>query len=252
VNKFNSTFALSKLQEELDNLDSSILGIQSELKLEKRFKPDLNISKNYVINFNTSLFRGSTLNKLTSTEFDIFDNNGDRRSCILEEVPESFTGLSGVLITDPGFGYTSNPEVIITGDGAGATATAKIVNGRVESINITNRGVNYTRAIITITGGGGSGATALSVLDNRFGTLRIVYFDERSERQIINQNAGTINYDTGEITLNNLNILSVSAIDGLLRITTQSEKDIISSIKNNIITIDKSDPTAISTTLIKS
>jgi hypothetical protein len=251
VNRFNSTFALSKLQEELDNLDSSIAGIQTNLKLEKRFQPDLNFRRNYVVNFNASLFRGSTLNKITSTEFDVFDNNGIRRTCVLEEVPESFTGLSNIIITNPGTGYTSNPQVIITGDGTGAKATAKIVNGRVESITITDRGVNYTRALVKIEGGGGFGATASTVLDNRFGTLRVVYFDQNSERQTVTRNAGTINYDTGEISLNNLNILSVLSNDGLIRILAQSEKDIINSIKNNIITIDITDPTAISTTLIK-
>jgi hypothetical protein len=251
VNKFNSTFALSKMHEEIDNADASIIGIESALKLEKRFEPDLNVRKNYIVNFNTSLFRGSTLNKITSTEFDVFDNGSNRRTSILEETPESFTGLSNIIITNPGTGYTSNPKVTITGDGTGAKATAKIVNSKVESITITDRGVNYTRAFVRIEGGNGFGATATAILDNRFGTLRIVYFDENAERQIINRNAGTINYDTGEIILNNLNILSVSSNDGLLRITAQSEKDVISSIKNNIITIDASDPTAISTNLIK-
>jgi hypothetical protein len=251
VNKFNSNFALSKLQEELDNLDSSIVGIQTELKIGKRFQPELNVLKNYNINFNTSLFRGSTLNKLTSTEFDIFDGTGVRRTSQFEETPESFTGLSDIVITNPGSGYTSNPQVTITGDGTGATAVVKIVNGRVESIQITNRGINYTRAIIRIEGGNGFGATATAILDNRFGTLRVVYFNENAERQIINRNAGTINYDTGEIILNNLNILSVASDDGLIRITAQSEKDIISSIKNNIITIDITDPVSISTSLIK-
>jgi hypothetical protein len=251
VNKFNTTFALSKLHEEIDNSDSSIVAIESELKLEKRFQPQLNTRKNYILNFNTSLFRGSTLNKITSTEFDIFDNFSIRRTCVLEETPESFTGLSNVIITNPGSGYTSTPQVTITGDGTGAKATAKIVNGRVESITITDRGVNYTRAFVRIEGGNGFGATATAILDNRFGTIRIVYFDENAERQIINRNAGTINYDTGEIILNNLNILSVASNDGLLRITAQSEKDVISSIKNNIITIDGNDSTVISTNLIK-
>lgn len=251
VEKFNSTFAVSKLQEELDNLDSSIVGIQTQLRLQKKFEPDLNIKKNYQINFNTSLFRGSTLNKLESNEFDVFDVNGVRRSCILEETPESFTGVTEIILTNPGTGYTSIPTVTITGDGTGATAVAKIVNERIESITVTNRGMNYTRAVVRIEGGGGFGAVATAVLDNRFGTLRIVYFDNNAERQIVNRNAGVINYDTGEIDLYNLNVLSVSDADGTIKIDVQSESEIISSSKNNIIVIDETDSTSILTTVTR-
>lgn len=251
VNKFNTTFALSKLHEEIDNTDVSIIGIQSQLKLEKRFIPLLNIRTNYSINFNTSLFRGSTLNKISSSEFDIFDNFGERRKSVIEEVPESFTGLTRIEVENPGSGYTSIPTVTITGDGTGATAVARVVNGRIESIEVTNRGVNYTRAFVRITGGDGFGSTATAILDNRFGTLRTVYFDENAERQIVNSNIGTINYDTGELFLNNLNILNIYSQDGLLRITAQSEKDIISSSKNSMIVIDSTDPSSITTTTVK-
>jgi hypothetical protein len=251
VNKFNSTFSLSKLQEEIDNLDASIIGVESELRLEKLFKPQLNVRTNYSINFNTSLFRGSTLNKLVSTEFEVFDNFGIRRVSQIEETPESFTGITRIEINNPGSGYTSPPTINITGDGSGAVATAKIVNGRIESIDLVNRGVNYTRAIVTITGGGGFGATSTAILDNRFGTLRIVYFDNNAERQIISSNIGTINYDTGEISLNNLNVISTLSNDEFIRISVQSEREIINSIRNNIITIDENDPTSILITTFK-
>jgi hypothetical protein len=251
INKFNSTFALSKLHEEIDNTDVSIVGIQSQLKLEKRFVPLLNVPATYNINYNTSLFRGSTLNKITSTEFDIFDNFGERRKSVIEEVPESFTGLTSVMVENPGSGYSSTPTITITGDGSGATATAKVVNGRIESINITNRGVNYTRAFVRVIGGNGFGATATAILDNRFGTLRTVYFDENAERQVVNSNIGTINYDTGEIILNNLNMLAVYSQDGTMRITAQSEKEIISSSKNSMIVIDSTDTTSLIVTTVK-
>jgi hypothetical protein len=252
VNKFNTTFALSKLHEEIDNSDTSIIGIQSQLKVEKRFLPLLNVRTNYVLNFNTPLFRGSTLNRITSSEFDIFDNFGVRRRSVIEEVPESFTGLTRIEVENPGAGYTSIPNVVITGDGTGAVATAKVVNGRIESITIVNRGVNYTRAFVRIEGGGGFGATATAVLDNRFGTLRTVYFDQNAERQIVNSDIGTINYDTGEITLNNLNVLRVYSQDGFIRVTAQSDKNIVSSIKNNMIVIDSADSTSIITTTVRS
>ena len=250
VNKFNSTFALSKLQEEIDNSDASIIGIQTTLRLEKRILPKLLTRATYNINFNASLYRGSLINRLVSEEFDVFDNFGIRRTAIIEETPEAFTGLSDVVITNPGTGYTSTPNVVITGDGTGATAVAKIVNGQVESITITNRGFNYSRAMISIEGGDGFGATITAILNTRFGVLRTVYFDENAQRQIINPNAGTINYDTGEVALNNITILSTSSFDGLIRINVESESDVISSIKNTLIVIDQADSSSITTSLV--
>jgi hypothetical protein len=250
VNKFNTTFALSKMVEEIDNTDSSIIGIESRIRLEKRFRPFLNTRTTYNINFNASLSRGSSFNRLVSDEFDVFDNRGVRRLAQIEEVPESFTGISDIVVLNPGNGYTSTPNVIITGDGFGAKAEAKVVNGRIESINIINRGRDYTRALIIISGGGGFGSQAVSILDNRFGNLRLVYFDENAERQIINSQIGSINYNTGEIILNNLNVLRTYSFDGLLKINIQSQSEILQSVRNNIITIDQNDVTSILTNLI--
>jgi hypothetical protein len=249
ISKFNSTFALSKMQEEIDNLDSSIIGIDSTLRLEKKFKPLLLTNASYIVNFNSELYRGSVINRLVSNEFDVFDNTGTRRTAIIEETPEAYTGISDILVTDPGSGYTSIPTVTITGDGTGATATAKIVNGRVESFTITNRGINYSRAVLRVDGGNGFGATATIILNSRYGVLRTVYFDTNAERQVINSNAGTINYDTGEIILNNLQVLSTSSGDGYININVQSENNIISSNKNTLIVLDSGDATSVVTTL---
>ena len=238
------------MQEEIDNSEASIIGIQTTLRLEKRMLPKLLTRATYTINFNAALHRGSLVNRLVSDEFDIFDNTGTRRTAIIEETPEGYTGLSNITITNPGAGYTSTPTVTITGDGTGATAVAKIVNGRVESITITNRGANYSRALISIDGGGGFGATAVTVLNTRFGVLRTVYFDDNAQRQIINSNAGTIDYDTGELTLNNITILSTPASDGLIRISVESENDVISSLKNTLLVIDQADSSSIITSLV--
>jgi glutamyl-tRNA reductase len=153
------------------------------------------------------------------------------------------------LVTNGGSGYSTTPLVTITGDGTGATAEAVVVNQKVQSIVITNRGLNYSRAIITISGGSGFGASAIAVLNTRFGDLRIVYFDTNAERKIVNSKAGTINYDAGLITLNDLQILSSASADGDISIDIESENGIISSQKNTIITIDLADPSSISTDL---
>ena len=152
-------------------------------------------------------------------------------------------------MTNPGLNYTSTPTVTITGDGTGATAEAIIVNGTVNRIIVTNRGIDYSRAIISISGGGGISATATAEIDAKIGTLRTIYYDSTAQRQIVDGNVGEINYETGKITLEDINILSVSSTDGLMRLTVESEKGIIESTRNTIITIDENDPTSIVTTL---
>ena len=253
LNKFGATFVLSKLQDSVDGVDlNAILGSETILRLQKRFEPDLTISASYVINFNSVLYRGTLTNRMTSTEFDVFDRTGTRRTVILEEVPQSYTGVSSVQVTNRGAGFITNPTVTITGDGVGATATATIVNGGLDSITLTNRGSGYTRAVATLSGGdGGYGATAIVILDARFGNLRTIYFDDLAQRQVVQEDVGTIDYNLGIVTLNDLRILSVVSTDGLIRLTIQSERGIVTSNKSTIITIDSTDTSSIVTNLVE-
>jgi hypothetical protein len=250
LNKFDTRFILSKMQDDVDETDlNAILGSETIVRVQKRFKPTIGESQAYTINFNVPLHRGTISNKLVSSEFGVNDSNGVRRSVTFEEIPQSFSGITSISITNPGVGYTTAPTVTITGDGTGATATATIVNGSIQSIDVSNRGIDYSRAIITITGGGGYGATATAVIDARTGLLRTIYYDTNAERQIVNSTAGTIDYDTGVVTINNINIRSIGTADELIRLSIEAEKGIIQSVRNTILTIDEDDPTSIVTTL---
>lgn len=252
LNKFASSFVLSKLQDAIDSIDTNaIKGSEVFLRLQKRFEPQIGISANYTIDFAAPLHRGTTTNKLQSTEFSAYDILGVLRKVQIEETPESFTGISSISVLNPGTGYLTTPTVTITGDGTGATAEAIIVNGKIQSINVLNRGINYTRAVVTISGGSGNGATGLAILDGRQGTLRLVYFDDNAQRQIINDNIGSINYDSGVVQLNDLRVISADTSDSLLRLTIESQRGIVDSFRNTIISIDVEDPTAISTELVK-
>jgi hypothetical protein len=250
LNKFDSQFVLSRIQDAIDRVDSnSIVGSTVIVRVQKRFLPILNSSSPYLINFNVSLHRGTVTNKMTSTLFDVFDSNGIRREVLLEELPQSYTGIARINVTNPGQEYTSAPTITISGDGTGATATATVVNGKIESINVTNRGINYTRATVTISGGNGFGAIADAVIDTRTGSLQTVYYDDLSQKIIVNSNAGTIDYDSGVVDIFDIRILSVASTDGHIRLSFESEKGIITSNKNTIITLDEEDSTAIVTTL---
>jgi hypothetical protein len=243
INRFGSNFVLSKLENQISTVDNSIIGSETSIRVEKRIVPILNTTASYIIDFGVSLNRGTLLNRLVSNDFRISDG-GVIRIAQIEETPQSFTGVEQILITDPGFGFTSTPTVTITGDGFGATAEARIVNGKVQSIQITNRGVNYTQAVVSIRGGGGVGASATALVSGRIGNLRVVFFDANAEKRIIKPNVGNINYDTGLIEINDLNIISL--VSGpFLKIDVESERSIIESSRNIIITIDEFDPTAI-------
>jgi len=252
LNEFGAKYVHSKIENAIDITDrNAIVGCETIVRAQKRFKPTLNSSLNYTINFNIPLHRGTITNKLTSTEFGVNDSNGVARTVTLEEVPQSYSGISSISITNPGTGYTSAPTVTITGDGTGATAEAVVVNGAIESINVINRGIDYTRAIITISGGNGYGALATAVIDAKTGTLRTVYYDGNAERQIVKNNVGTIEYDTGIISINDLNVTSVTSSDGLIRLSIESNEGIIEPVKNTIITVDENDSTSIVINLSK-
>ena len=251
LSKFGSVFVLSKLQDAIDGAEpNAIRGSETTIRLQKRFDPDLVKAASYTLNYNTELYRGTISNRLTSTQFTVYDRFGILRTAQLEEIPDSYTGITEIQVTNPGSGYTSNPTVTITGDGIGATATAKIVNGRIESISITSPGVDYSTATVTISGGNGFGGAAVAVLDARYGKVRTYYFDENSKKQIINPEAGTIDYSVGLVTLTDFRVISSKEPDGLIRVNVRAQKGILTSSRNTILTIDESDPASISTELV--
>ena len=169
----------------------------------------------------------------------------------IEEIPESFTGVASFNILNPGYGYSSAPTITITGDGTGANAEAVIVNGIIQSIKVIDSGINYTRADVSISGGNGFGGNAVAVLDQKVGKLRLIYYDTNSQKQVINDNIGTINYDTGLIQINSLFVSTINTSDDMIRLTVLSDKGIIDSDRETIITIDINDPAAITTQLVQ-
>lgn len=250
LNKFDSRFAISKMQEMIDAIEpNAIVGTDSEIRIQKRIIPVLNRISNYVVNFNVPLIQGTVFNKFNSSEFYVNDAQGIERKVTIEEVPKSFTGVNAIQVLDPGSGYTSTPTVTITGDGVGATAKAVLFLGKIQRIEVTNPGIDYNKATVTISGGGGTGATALAVIDTKIGKLRTVYYTPSAERVVVNNNVGEINYEAGIVTINDTNILRTDTSDGLIRLNCGTESSIIQATRNTILTFDENDSAAISVNL---
>lgn len=256
LNKFNSIFSSSKLRTNIDNSDTSIISNELEMFLSKRFRPILTQTNNYILDFGVELSKGTTLdNFYSSPTFTILDENLIERTCFLEEIPSSFTGVETITVITPGFNYTSTPTIEIVGDGQGAQASAIIVNGKLNSVVVTNPGVGYTTAAIRIIGGNGTGATADAVLENRYGKIRISYFkpDEvtsRSTKVVLNSERndgimGTIDYLLGKVTLNNFAPLSIDNDFGELSINVRPKSTVLQSVKNKMLAFDSQDPTSV-------
>lgn len=72
--------------------------------------------------------------------------------------------INRIEVVNGGSGYTSTPNVTITGDGGGATATAVLSGDKISYIIITNMGSGYTWAKVTIQATGSTQATARAII----------------------------------------------------------------------------------------
>lgn len=249
LSNFNSIFRVSQVSRAIDDCDNSIVSNDVFISLEKRFFADSTKRLSYSLNFNTELVQGTVSNHIkVYPSFKYFDQTGVLRDSYIEEVVQSYTGVENIEVLAPGNGYTSTPEVIIEGDGQGATAEALIVNGQIKKIVITEMGSDYTSASARVVGGGGVGALLNVNLQGRTGRMRIYYYDDVSPvKKTIQDNVGTIDYKSGIVTINNFQPVSVSDPFGTLVVYATPAKKVFNSVQNQIITMDLSDPGSVST-----
>jgi hypothetical protein len=250
LNRFDSTFRKSKMQSYIEASEKSITGSDIKVYLQKRVLLEPQFTKRYVIETNFEIKKGDYNNRLYSyPQITVQDSGNISREVFFEEIPSAFTGIDSIQVTNSGVNYSSAPTVTINGDGAGATAVAKVTSGKVTSITVTNKGANYTRATIILSGGSGSEAAAIAKLEYKFGKLRTYYTQSNGEKVIINVNAGDIDYETGYITLNSLateGTLDNNFYDtNVLTLNLPIDRDIISTTRNQIVNIDNTDPRSI-------
>lgn len=254
LNTFNSTFSSYDVLNIINSYSNSIVSSDFSLNVQKKIYPTLGTPTTYNLYFNSPLKRGVFGSSLTSypgiTVVNPSNISTTLSNVFFEEVPESTVGVDSISVLNTGYNYTATPSVVITGDGTGATAIAKIVNNKLYSVTVTNAGVGYTSALATIVPAlgdtSGTGATVVVQLQGQYGTVRSYYNDTVKGKVIVSNNVGTIDYVNGTITLTNLNPISVDNDLGQLTISMQPTTTIISSSLNRIITIDPFDPAAVS------
>jgi hypothetical protein len=239
--------------------DPSITTSELKIQLQKKFNPDLTVSKTYSLNFNTPLQKGILLSGINSSPAIQQRNPTTLTEIIqgiyIEEVPSTSGGIASVSIVNPGFNYTYVPTITIYGDGTGATAEAVInTSGRITKINVTNPGIGYTSAVVTVTPNAydttGLNGAAAAILEGQFGTLRSYYYNSNNVKTIFNGNVGTVDYVNGIVTLVNFNPYQIDNPLGQLTISVVPTSTIVNSSYNKIITIDDYDSNAVNVSLI--
>lgn len=255
LDTFNSYFRLSRLTREIDNSENSILSNEVNVKIEKRLEPVLGQSRNYTLRFFTPLKRAVGTSRITSyPAYTAFDAEDNLRELFFEEIPLSFTGISSVNVVIGGSGFTEAPRLVIEGDGIGAKASAIITNGKITSVVIDEPGSEYTTAIVKAYDRDDNEITSIVlevVQENKIGKLRTFYFDNNEIKTVYSADAGTINYETGEIRLNNFAPVDVKNDLKVMKFFATPESTLFSSTKNSIITIDQDDTAALSVSAIQ-
>lgn len=251
LNQFNTQFYFSQLLRSIDNTDPSIDGSTATVYLEKRISPILNSSLTYTLNYGTQLRVGVGSDRLfSSPTYTDVDSTGVERQCYLEETPESSSGIDVINIIQSGIGYTNAPTLSIIGDGAGANAFVTIVNGQIAQVTIDKPGTGYTTATVTVTGGNGRGCVLQALAQGATGTLRSYFFSNNNIKTVLNPTQGQIDYINGIITLTNFKPSNVANPQQVLSIHIEPDNDNFGSNLNRIMTLDPSDPAAVSITLI--
>jgi hypothetical protein len=256
LSNFSSIFRKTKLENYIENCEKSITGCDIEVFAQKRILIDTVNTKTYNINFGVRLEHSNEIGDMLSSYPSIktYDSAFVERDIYFEQSPEISTGIDYIEVVSAGQNYSIAPTVTISGDGSGASATAKILSGRVVAIIIDNPGKNYNYATIALSGGDGSGASANIKLQNNKMVLRSYYYKENGEKVILNNNAGYIEHNIGKVYIDAIRIISVENNsfydDNYLTLSAELKGTHIYPLRNRIVSIDDSDARSVQIRMI--
>ena len=146
--------------------------LQSYITLTRRLLHDANANfwtdqelTDDINNARNRLIRDTGVNRVIQNTAAIYNQE-------LYSFDNSSGTISGVLVTNPGSGYTSAPTVSFSSGAAAAYATISQTGeygsnaaGSISNVVVTNAGLGYTTApTVSFSGGGGTGAAAQAFL----------------------------------------------------------------------------------------
>ncbi len=160
----------------------------------------------------------TAINNFETTELSVFDKKF-RESTFVRKISEADVSIVGTLSTFKMMKrFTPNA-------GTATTYNFAFNNG----IHHPHAGHKYAISSTSFTF-----QSQTSYLDDDGnGNVRIYYLGDNNVRQYLSSVAGTVNYATGLVTLNNVNITSSSDIE----VTAQPAINDLNSVRNNIILI---------------
>jgi hypothetical protein len=89
------------------------------------------------------------------------------------------------------------------------------------------------------------------LIENTTGKLRSYYFDNNNIKIVFSENAGTIDYLIGTITLSQFNPLDVKDSFKILRFYAAPKNTLFNSERNTIITLDIDNQSQVTIDVIK-
>lgn len=136
-----------------------------EIKFVKHQDPFYQLGKLYVYKLQVELFQYAS--ERIDTGIAAVDAFETLKTFSTNTTRTNFGELTRIDVTNQGSGYTSAPNVTITGDGIGATASAQLGTGlsagKVIRIDIVNPGTSYNTTPTVTISAPASGVTATAV-----------------------------------------------------------------------------------------
>lgn len=232
LSSFNEPFIFSRLSTLIDTTDVSIIGNNTSIKIQKRFRPSLTSYNNFDLYFNNILKHGS----IATTRF-AYTKDGFTSPVRIKDAPGEATIIRQGTFRRNGTIATirfSNEHNLIPGETVDLVFSNGVQNGEYEIYEVPD---NITITVISVTAGTAAGTVEL--VSKPRGRLQLYNADTGF---ILEQNIGFVSYQEGIVSIQNL--LASGYLDSMrdIRLTVgvdETSKD-INVARNQILLLDDS------------